>query len=56
MNCIDVSRGPLSTLATAVVVLWLPLPAAAAPPAPPAPSSTATLAIGNRDWPGWAIP
>ena len=53
MNRIDVSRGPLSTLATAVVVLWLPLPAAAAPPAP---SSTATLAIGNRDWPGWRGP
>jgi len=53
MNRIDVRRGPLSVFATAVVVLWLLLPAAAAPPAP---SSTATLAIGNRDWPGWRGP
>jgi outer membrane protein assembly factor BamB len=53
MNRINVRRGPLSALATAVVVLWLLLPAAAAPPAP---SSTATLAIGNRDWPGWRGP
>lgn len=53
MNRFDFSRWQLAVLATAVVGLRLTLPASAAPPAP---SSTATVAIGNRDWPGWRGP